>query len=470
AGYLAQIVTDYHRFGFFYIVPAGLLVAYAIERVWVLRAPTHEAARAAANDAPTRGASAAGAPPRRRFVLDPTVRRPLAFGMLSAGILFLVVDTATVPALARDETSFTRVGHDAAFLSAVQAIRGSGIHGGILTVAGADKWARGLTGENSYAPYSTDAYLFYPSQQVDSQLAYYALSAHYTLTNGLVAASIRATHSSQSDGTPDYSVYVLGTPREMLRIPPQDIRVTLHDAANGSTFSMGLTTDPTVTLPTDLGAPMDVRYAAPDFSLTIAVAVATESPEVVVDLAATSAAPYSVVAVAASVTPPAGGSALVYPSTVPGSFFWTGIGGFREPLTYGNVTPTSALVGATAYDAVSGGPAAKLEFVAGSANGSSMLSGQLALTTPAAVGYTSGLPGVLSTPTIWQELGVRFVLMRNESIGPTPYLNFAEEVPYLLDEYGLLELYQNPEWSALEIPASYGVVSSVTASAIGAGG
>jgi len=460
-GDLAQIVTDYHRFGFFYILPAALILAYVVERAWVLRPRATSTAMSpgrvdAPPTAPSIPSPRAWPDPRGRFALDPAKARPLAFGVVSVAILLVVVDTATVPALARDEASFTRLGHDQAFLDAVGAIRSSGTHGGILTVAGADKWARGLTGENTYAPYSTDAYLFYPSQQVDSQLAYYALRSHYALTNGLVAGAVRALDPTQSDGVPVYSVYVLGTPRETLRIAPSDLHVVLHSTSNGSTYVVGLTTEPTVVLPTTLEGPMEIRFVEPSFWLTIAVAVVGYTPEVTIDLSAGASAPHSVVEIDAAVTPPTGSSALAWSSSVPGTFFWTVVGALRRPVTYGNVTPVTALNGATDYDASTGGPAALLAFRAPTTNGSAAVSGQLALTTPAAVSYMQGLPGVLSAPAIWQSLGIRFVLMRNESIGPNPYLSFAGEVPYLEQEYGLPLVFENSEWSVLVVPAATG--------------
>ncbi|HKV90060.1 MAG TPA: hypothetical protein VJQ43_02555, partial [Thermoplasmata archaeon] len=431
-GYLAQIVTDYHRFGFFYIVPVGLLLAYLLDRGWVARP-------ARAPDVESSGSL--GELPRRRlprFVLDASARRPLVFGAFATVILVTVVDTATIPALAHDEASFTRVGHDQAFLDAVRAIQTSGTSGGILTVAGADKWVRGLTGENAFAPYSTDDYLFYPSQRVDSQLSYYALSSHYAMTNGLVAASIRAVHPSQSDGIPDYSVYVLGTPRPMLRLPPSDVRVLVHDASNGSTFATNLTKEPSVVLPNSLADPMVVRYGEPDYTLTVAISVVGAAPRIDVHVAASAALPFTIVEVDAAVAPPTGGSALAWPSSAPGGFLWSDIGGLRKPLTYGNVTPVGALRGATDYDATTGGPAALLAFAAASASGSAEVGGDVAFTTPAATAYLSGVPSVLSTPGIWQTLGIRFVLLRNTSVGPTPYLNFPDEVPYLVEEYGLV--------------------------------
>lgn len=453
-GYLDQIVTDYHRFGFFFVVPVALLAGYLLERTWVLHTPAPAPAEASSRDVPGR--------PARRWRIAPADRRPVTFAIVASGIFLIGLGSATAPALARDAQVFTRVGHDSNFLQAVNSIRDSGVHGGILTVAGADKWAAGLTGENSFAPYSSDAYLFYPSQQTDAQLAYFALSAHYAISNGLVAGMVRAVELNQSDGTPDYAVYVLGTPRETLRLAPADVRVLVRDDANGVSALENLSTAPNVALPPNLGDPMVISFREPTFDLTIDVQVLGGSPSIDVHLTASSAPGYSIEQVDAAVTPPLGASAIAWPSSFPGDFYWTLVGGLRSPLTFGNVTPSSGLLGATDYDAATGGPAALLGFGPGpNANGTSTVTGEVTFATPAATSYLSGTPEILAAPGIWQSLDIRFVLMRNESLGPSSYLSFTGEIPYLQAEYGLADLYSDPEWTVLEVPASFEVASTL---------
>jgi hypothetical protein len=446
-GFLAQVVTDYHRFGFFFIVPVAMALGYLLERGWLLRpAPVIDPAP---NPPPESvpGATSSRRSPRRHL------HRPAFLAIVAVAVLLIVLDTATVPAIGRDEAAFTKVGHDAEFTAAIHAIQHAGTRGGILTIAGADKWARGLTGMNSYAPYSTNAFLFYPSQELDSQLAYYALTSHYAITNGLVATSVRAVTPSFADGVPAYSVYVLGTPRETLRLAPADFHFLVTNESNGTTYDANLTSAPIVLLPATLASPMTIAFSEPEFHLAISVSVIAGQPEATVALHAQARAGYVLHALNVSVTPPTGTSALAWTSTVPGSFYWTVSGYLRRPLTFGNVTPASALKGATDFDSATGGPAALLSFT--SSNGTP-IAGAITFTTPAATTYLNGVPAILSTPAIWQSLGVRFVLMRNESVSPSPAVVFPDESPYLALEYGLPVIFANNEWSVLEIPVGTG--------------
>lgn len=450
-GFVGQIVTDYHRFGYLYMIPLGLAAAYVVERAWLNRF--------AKSEAPT--SPAEGSPPPenlRRPGLFASVpkgrRRPAVVAIIAVTLLLVVVDTASVPTLARDEATFTQVGHDAAFLSAVQAIDHGSPRGGILTVPGADKWARALTGENAFAPYTSTAYLFYPSQELDSQLAYYALTSHFAVSNGLVAASVRATHGAFTTGAPDYSIYVLGTARATLRVPPQLISVVLYDSATRATLAQGLTTDPSVSMPGGLGAPMTISYTETSFTLTISVTVDASAPAVTITYLARAVGTNSILAVNVTAEPPLGSPAAVSLSPIPGTFLWTSVGVLRRPVTYGNLTPASALRGATGADPLTGGPAAILQFVAPGPQGSPSVSGVLQLTTPAASTYLTGVPAVLSTPQIWQALGVRYILMRNSSEALAPFVPTAGEVQYLAGEYNLPIIYQNSEWDVLRIPTT----------------
>ncbi len=450
-GFLAQIVTDYHRFGFLYIAPIGLALGYLLERSWVLVEPVGPRAPAGEAPDPVPHANPRLAPVGPR---SSTVNRPAVFAVVATAILGAVVVTATLPAMEHDDTIFTEVGHDSEFLQAIAAIRGDPVKGGIMTVDGADKWARELTDENTFAPYTSTEYLFYPGQAEDSELSYFALLGEFTSSNGLVAASVHGTVPAYTTGIPDYAAYVGGAPRATLRIAPDDVRVTLYDPSTDRTLLENLTDGPAVSLPANVGEPLAIAYREPSFDLNISVVTNPTLPDVNVTLSASALAPYEVVALNATIAPPLGASALPWASGIPGSFYWTPVGadaGF--PTTFSNVTPTSALLGTTSYDPGTGGPAALIGFRAPAPTGEAVLTGGVDFATPAVSPLTSGLSGNFYTPAIWGELGVRYLLLENETAIPEPYGGAPNEIPYLAAEYGLPVLYHNPQWTVLEVPA-----------------
>jgi hypothetical protein len=466
-GLLLHIVTDYHRFGYLALIPAGLAIGYLVERAWVLRSPrwaprppraqSLEDAEAPGVPAPSSAPFRDTPPPRSTRPPRPwrraELQRPIAFGVAAAILLILVVPTVTAPAMARDENVFTRVGHDALFLDAIDAIRSAPTHGGVLTVPGADKWVRALSDENAYAPYQNQIYLFYPSQERQSILSFYALSMRDAMTNGLVTASLRGTNPAYADGIPDYSVYKLGNLHSVLRLDPTTVRVEVYDPTTGSLSSVALTGTPSVQMPAGLGSPMTITYAESDFTLTVTVVVSPALAQTSIGVTATGNGSLLVRQVSLALVPGTGTLATVTGGYTPGTFQWKTGGASAIPVTFGAVSPASALQSASNQNSGIAGPAAVIAFSASSATGSSRVTGGIALSSPAASTYLPAIPPILVTPSIWQELGIRFILMRNAAYAPHPTVAFPGEIPYLHYEYNLPILYQNPEWAVFEVPA-----------------
>ncbi|MCI4356090.1 MAG: hypothetical protein L3K18_02955, partial [Thermoplasmata archaeon] len=350
------------------------------------------------------------------------------------------------------EATFTRIAHDPAFLDAVHAIQTSGTPGGTLTVPGADKWLGALTGENAFAPYATTALLFYPAQQLDSQLAYFALAGHFSVTNGEVDGSVHGTAPAVDTGVPSYASYEAGVLRPILRVPPSEVELRLHDAATGATFSANLTVRPTVVLPNTATGPMEVSFAERAFWFNVSVTLAPTAPGLTATFTASARPPFSVDELDVAVSAPLGSSALCWPNPAPGSFLWTPAGAGGPATTYGNVTPITALREATSFDPGTGGPAARLAFVPAGTNGTATVGGALALATPSAAGTAGGVPGSYSAPAIWQTLGVRFVLWWSATAPGASPLFPPSEASDLAQEYGLGTVYENSEWVVLALP------------------
>ncbi len=447
AGWILRIVTDYTRFGFFLLVPAALSLGYLIDRGWVSN-------RRGAQPSPVVPDPPAREPPSQRWARSSRHPRRATTLLVIAFILgLLIAGTITAPAMGRLETTFTRVGHDQNFMNALNAIQQTGTPGSILTVPGADKWARAITDRNVYAPYTQAAFLFYQTQILDSELSYYALTSHYAITNGLVTGQIRGIVPSNVDGIPDYGAYIVGAFRPVLRIPPNFVTVNLVGATNHTVYQENLTGAPAVTLPSSSGGgPIRVSYVASNFVFTVYLVVAPGTAQMDVTFNIQATGSDLVQSVDLIVVPSDYTSARVWPGTTSGTFNWETQVIALGPLTTGNVTPTNALVGITALDPETSTPAVLLSFHSADPMGASSIPGTLVLSTPAASTLFNDLPPVIVAPLVWSELGIRFVLMRNPSYAPSPSVAFPGEVAFLQSEFGMPIIYQNVEWSVLEVP------------------
>jgi hypothetical protein len=454
-GWMFKIVTDYRRFGYFLLIPLGLTLGYLIDHGW-----------AASRLGPaTRAAPGAPGPRLPRTVrrwLRPArhPRRIVTLAVVSVIVGLLLVSGITIPWMGKYETTFTRVGHDQYFLDALDAIKASGQPGGILTVAGADKWAKAITDRNAYAPYTQTDYLFFEDQVLDSELAYYALNFHYAVTNGLVSAELKGVTPPYVLGIPSYGVYSVGTFRNILKIPPQLVEVELV-APNGTTSETNLSVAaPTVNVPpAGGGGAMQIVFTESEFVFSVDLVVAPDAPYLYMTFHLQATGADRVRALTLALVPSNTTSARILPTITPGNFSWDTITANVGPLTLGNVTPASALAAITPYlplTNLTGTPAVVLNYTSPTSSGGLAITGQLTLTTPAASTIFNVVPPVVVTPQVWDELGIRFVLMRNWTYPPLPAASVAypHETTYLEAEYGATLYYQNPEWSVMLVPDS----------------
>jgi len=446
-GWFLRIVTDYGRFSFFLLVPAALSIGYAIDRGWV-------SARSREPAGPVLPAPTGPERTHRRWLRGSRhPRRVVALVILWVVIGVVIVASVTAPAMRRYERSFAGLGHDQEFLQALHAIEQTKIPGNILTVQGADKWARAITDRNSFAPYAQASLLFYQTQILDSQLAYYALSSHYAVTNGLVSGQIRGIVPSNLVGIPGYGIYTVGAFHPVLSIPPALISIELVGAMNQTAYALNLTGVPAVALPPSSGGgPLEVVYTSSRFVFTTYITVAPSSPQLDVNFSVVATSSDLVRYLNVTMVPAATTSARVWPVAAPGEFDWVYQERTLGLVTDGNVTPTGALRGVTNLDPQTSSPAVILSFNSTGARGSQGILGSLSLATPGATTLYNELPPVVITPQIWSQLGIRFILMTNPTYGPAPTAEFPGEVAYLQSEYGLPIVFQNSEWSVLEVP------------------
>jgi hypothetical protein len=451
-GWLLDISTDYHRFGFFLVIPAGLTIAYLVDRLWLLRGPT---------GGPT--AEPTDLPPELRPI-PPTIRTThrVRTGFVAVFALVIILLVAGVASTAYKQYEIQNTGptHDQNFVNALNSIDHSGLPGSVLTIRGAFKWTWAITNREAYAPRPGNAFLFYPVQITDSVLAYYALTSRDAMTNNLVSASLAGTNPAYVDGIPDYSVFQNGGLTGTLQIPPQLVQVTLVGATNHTAYVVGLSGSPTFQAPSAPGQPGVITYTEPSFVFRQLVFITPGIPTATITSQVQATGSDLLASVREIITAPAPLEAITA-QTGEGAFLWKTYNLhplYQGLLTYGNVTPASALQGVTDYYNGSScvttcGAAAVLDYTPPGSVPVPSLTGSINVTTPLALGGIPNLPPTVNTMDVWNQLGIRFILIPNDdsfTLYAGSYLLY--EAGYLIGEFGCQPYYSNSEWVVLTVP------------------
>lgn len=451
-GWLLKVSTDYHRFGFLLVIPSGLGLAYLTDRLWLTPGRRRTPAPA---PAPAEVETPASLEERAlRFRLRPSrVGRSLGTSVLLTFVCALLLLTVTAPSFDRFEKEFGGTGHSQSFLDALNAVDGSGLPGSVLTVKGDLKWTWAVTHRTAYAPRPGDAFLFYPAQVRDSALAYYALTSHYAVTNGYVSASLRSVNPAFSTGMPDYAVYQAGGLAQTLRVDPAQTVVTLRNSSTGALYTEGLALPPSFVAPAVPGAPGELVYAEPGFTLTESMTAPVGEPTLFLNVTVVPTGADVPVYLTEVLASPPYLAATVQPNVVAGSFIWlTSNIRYRGLVTYGSVSPVGSLAGLSDYYPPEGGAAVVLNFTPASPTSLDLV-GSLELSTPAASSAIPELPWEVVTPQVWSTLGVRFIIFPNQPEF-TLYAGavIADESAYLTEEFGCSVYYENPDWVVLLVP------------------
>jgi hypothetical protein len=84
---------------------------------------------------------------------------------------------------------------------------------------------------------------------------------------------------------------------------------------------------------------------------------------------------------------------------------------------------------------------------------SAYINGSIQLTTPAATSSIPGLPSIINTVQVWQQLGIHFILLPNvQSFSLYAGSFLVNEALYLEGEFGCQIYYSNSEWIVLTVP------------------
>ena len=445
--YYLGLSSDYRRFAYF-LYPATVLGAALVGDVLLDRLVLPRV-RLAPGRAPA-GTTRDGEPPFRWRGWD---RRRTAYAGITVGVAMLLLLSGvvyTAPKAQAFAVYFTRTGHDAGFVSAMSAIADSGIPGSILSsTESVDRWPATLTSRNVYEVRAPTGFTYSGDLLVEDELAYLAINYRYTVTNGLVAASIPGVSPSYFNSTPIYSIFTYGIQHEIVQLQPQSISVQLNGGAYVAVYSHGKSATPWVQLPSaPNGDSFALVYNGSGVQVTETVTAFPGAPTASIALRAVSTNGTNLTGLRAKIV--SSGNQYNPPAaTGPASFTW-----FTN-TTNGNYTTDGAVVAPGVVQQVvaanastgSGGSVT----VQSNANGAPVnaLGLNFSLTTPGASNTAGGITGFYSTPAVLGNWSTRFVLLWNGSTtaGPIP------EAYYEL-EYGASVYYVNGPWTVLLLPTT----------------
>jgi hypothetical protein len=496
-GWELSIVTDYVRLGYFLVTPAVFLLMLVADwiiiqfRVRGLREAVRGDRPALTADAPTgpdraqlpegTGAALSRVPPSSASVMSvapvgdsiysgrsssgrrkksrgsPGLAGSVAVCALLAALLLFVADTYAIPAFSRDEVNNTQTGHDQAFLAAIRAIQHTGISGTVLTVPGAAKWTRALLAENAYAPILPERYTFDPSHIYVEELAYFAATDRFAVTNGNVAESVLGFNASFANQSPMYQAADFGVFSPILTMPATNMSVTVLVAHKGYTTT-NLTMSPTIYAPL-AGSPesMALVYRGPGFVLNLTLGTVPGSTHGFASVQAVATAGSSLAYLNATLLNPPNGTTHFGVSPVHNELVAVPAQNGGQLTTFANVTPASAIPtrgGLVRYNHL-GVPAQAFISVAASVpkQGSPTLNFSVAYSTPGSSNFLYTLPPLISTVQLWGSWNVRFVLYANASTPLQARANFLyDEVPYIEGEFGARVYAESGPWTVLLIP------------------
>ncbi|MCI4324418.1 MAG: hypothetical protein L3K00_00800 [Thermoplasmata archaeon] len=442
-GWELSVVTDYVRFGYFLVTPIALGLALFLD--WFMSGLAGRAAKVATTS-PHR-------PPRTTWHAPGVLADPPAANALLAFSVVVVLGVSalvTLPALPLYESNNTKVAHDSTFLGALHLVQNTGVPGGLLTVPGAAKWTRALLVRDAYSPNLPARYTFDASHLVDEETAYFALTSRFAVDNGVVAVSGLGTNLSSGNATFEYQAAYFGVFTPVIALPVGNISVLVE---TGGTVHAETVTGVTGVRMGSAGASwFEIDYAGPSFSLALRGTALPGTTSATIAVTANASAGSTLLSLAGNLTGPSVGFTHIARSRTAGELNLT-------PGTFGGrlassaqFVPAYSLLSLFPYNHL--GTPAHASFAVNDSTGAPVLNFTLLFTTPGASNLVRGLPPLLSTPLIYQNWSIRFVLFTTTPNPGAAQANLpATEVAYLEAEYGAKVLGVSGRWTVLLLPA-----------------
>ncbi len=436
--------ADYRRLAFFLYPPivlgAALIADVGLE-VWSRPPPVRSTASAPSGHAPPVGRSSPwgrgpSSAPLRTFVVL------LATLILAAGIV-----GDSLPTARGLESTFTAVGHDADFVSAMQAITESPTPGSILSATAlVDHWPAALTGRSVYEPRAPTGFTYSPENLVDFEKAYLALHYRATVTNGQVAAGLSGLMPATFSAAPQFGAYLYGVLYPVLTVAPENISVTFSSGATELAYTAGSPNLPSFNgSQGPSGTSYTLTYAAPNVTVVETVAAVPGSSRATIDFAAEAAGPLGLtnVTVVLSSEP----NTTLDPTSVgASSFSWSTSTSEGTVTTAGLVLPSGNV--SEVRRPANGPDSLALTILAAPSAPAPLLLLSFELTSAGTSNTASGVEGYYSTPSILSDWETRFALAWNGTAATGPVA-----VSYLEAEYGATVYVVRGPWTVLLLPS-----------------
>lgn len=418
-----DLTADYRRFTFF-LYPANLLIiglAGDVLLAWLGDGRVEPASERARDAVPARH--------------DRPARWATVVVAVAAIALLAGAAVYSVPAAVQFDDQNSHLAHGSDFLAAMHGISSSGIAGAIFsTTPIVDRWPTALTGHALYEVRPPTGYTYTANNLQTDELAAITASYRGAVTNGQQVLAVPGTTPYDLNATPAYGYYLDGLVRSVFDLAPSSIDAVL---ANGSVSQVDPAAGATLTWQNSSTAgavpTMVLGLAAPPLSVTV-TATAWANSTATIRLIAAASGTSGIVALTANLTGAGVGSGGAH-VTNPAHAVWNASASAGALSTYANVSAGASLTQLNG---------SLVRLAAQSATPVPALSIELTVSTPGASNPVATGTISVDTAALWQQWGVRFVLLWNGTA-----TTGSTEATYLEREYAASLFSENGAWTVL---------------------
>jgi len=294
------------------------------------------------------------------------------------------------------------------------------------------KWLRALTFRDAYEPVGPGGFVFSSADLLSNEYAWYALNAHYAITNNQVIVAIPYTSVAYASATPEYLAYWYGTPVGVMQIAPYSIYVQVGSAPPFPVFSRTGGPAPSVALTNP--STLVTTFRGPGYTLSVSATTPPGTASATITVTATATGPTPLGALNATLTAPGGRSARINATNAAAGtdgFSWLPTGFNNLTQTYAQVSPKGTVTGLISSNRT---VPAEVTLHSLPTAGARSLSFTISLTSPQALNVVSSLPSSFLGPQIWGNWSTRFLVFALNGAHDTSTIQNAQA---LAAEYGL---------------------------------
>jgi hypothetical protein len=450
ASYFGNLGGDYRRLAYFLypftLLGAGVFIDLFL--TWLVPGTSP--------GAPTTPAIAADGTGRRRSWTRPRSwsRRQGVFALLvTLGFVGLLASSVlyTVPNAQAFELSYTAVGHDADFVSAMQSVSASGLPGTIFsTTEGVDRWPATLTSRNLYEVRSPTGFTYSSNEFVLDELANIVLADRFAVTNARVAALIPGFNNTTVTAAPQFDVYWYGVLNPVFTLAPDNVFVTLEGHGAVSAYPDNVGPVPELELPSNASnASLGLVFNQSGFQVIESIVAPPDSDLLDVSYRVVATGSEQIVGVKVKISSTNANFDQIG-LTGPTSFTWLDNTTAENFTSFVNASAGASLTKLVEANNTTGrGASLTVNTSSPSVNGSPSLSLGLTIATPRSSNPTSQVSGFYSSADLLRSWDVRFVLLYFGTgvSGVTP-------LAYFEGQYGAVPFFSKGEWEVLVLSTS----------------